>query len=140
MRMTLFQIHLRFALMGMLMGITLSHIGFTNYSELHRMFLFQDLRMLFTFAGAVAFAMLFFNVLIEGMPPSRKHFHPGVVPGGMLFGAGWALSGSCPSIALVQLGEGKLAAIFTVIGIGFGVWLYPHVHRMFFHWDSGTCS
>lgn len=140
MRLTLFQQHLRYALLGLLMGITLSFTGFTNYNELHKMFLFEDLRLLFTFGGAVLLAMLFFNFLIEGMPPSNKPMHPGVIPGGMLFGAGWAISGSCPSIALVQLGEGQLPALFTALGILFGAWIYRHVHRRFFRWDSGSCS
>ena len=33
----------------------------------------------------------------------------------MLFGAGWALSGACPAVALVQLGEGHGAALFTTL-------------------------
>jgi uncharacterized protein len=140
MNLTLFQAHLRSAIMGLLMGITLSYIGFTSFDEVHKMFLFIDLRLLFTFAGAVAFAMLFFTYLVEGMPPKRKKMHPGIIPGGLLFGAGWALTGSCPSIALVQLGEGQLAAGFTVFGILFGVWSYRHVHRRFFSWDRGSCG
>lgn len=140
MKLTHVQMHLRTALMGILMGLTLSFVGFTNFGEVHKMFLFLDSRLLFTFAGAVVFAALFFRYLVEGMPPSRKLMHPGIIPGGLLFGAGWAITGSCPSIALVQLGEGQLVAIFTVLGILLGVWLYRHVHRRFFRWDSGTCG
>lgn len=140
MKLTAMQQHLRYGLVGMLMGITLSYIGFTNFNETHKMFLFTDQRMLFTFAGAVAFAAIFFNILIQGLPASNKHLHPGVIPGSLIFGAGWAISGSCPGIALVQIGEGQLAAVFTAFGILFGVWSYRRVHRRFFRWDSGSCS
>jgi len=140
MKLTLAQQHLRYALVGILMGFALSHIGFTSYSELHKMFLFQDLRMLFTFAGAVMVAAIFFNFLMAGMPSSKKPMHPGIIPGSLIFGAGWAISGSCPSIALVQLGEGQLAAVFTAFGILFGAWLYRQVHRRFFRWDTGSCG
>ena len=138
--LTFFQAHLRSAIMGLLMGFTLSYIGFTSFDEVHKMFLFADLRLLFTFAGAVAFAMVFFNFFVEGMPPKGKKLHPGIIPGGLLFGAGWAITGSCPSIALVQLGEGQLLAVFTLLGIVFGVWGYRHAHRLFFNWVRGSCS
>jgi hypothetical protein len=46
------------------------------------------------------------------------------MPGGLLFGAGWVLAGACPGTAIAQLGEGRLAALFTVLGILLGVWLY----------------
>jgi len=35
----------------MFMGIALSDIGFADYGEIHKMFLFTDLRMLFTLVG-----------------------------------------------------------------------------------------
>lgn len=140
MKLTSFQVHIRSAFMGLLMGLTLSFIGFTNFGEVHKMFLFADLRMLFAFAGAVVFATIFFRYFVEDMPPTRKLMHPGIIPGSLLFGAGWAITGSCPSIALVQLGEGQLVAGFTILGILLGVWLYRHVHRRFFRWDSGACS
>ncbi len=44
--------------------------------------------------------------------------------GGLIFGAGWVLAGACPGTVLAQLGEGKLSAVFTVLGILLGMWLY----------------
>jgi uncharacterized protein len=46
------------------------------------------------------------------------------MPGGLIFGAGWVLVGACPGTAIAQLGEGKLAAVFTVLGVLLGTWLY----------------
>jgi uncharacterized membrane protein YedE/YeeE len=140
MKISPFQQHLRFALLGTFMGFSLSHIGFSNFAELHKMFLFQDLRLLLTFAGGVAIAALVLNFFMSGLPSGTKVLHPGVIPGSAIFGAGWAISGSCPSIALVQVGEGQLAALFTLLGIAFGVWSYRQIHRRFFRWDSGTCG
>ena len=140
MKLTPLQQHTRFALLGMLMGIALSSIGFSNYSELHKMFLFADLRMMFTFAGAVLIAFVVLKFFMQGLPQTKKPLHPGIIPGSVIFGVGWAISGSCPSIALVQIGEGQLAALFTALGILFGVWFYRQVHRKFFRWDSGSCG
>jgi uncharacterized membrane protein YedE/YeeE len=104
------------------------------------MFTFADLRLLFTFAGAVGIAYVGFLIFAYGRRIERKKFHPGTIPGAILFGAGWAVTGSCPSIAFVQLGQGYLPAAFTILGIAAGVWLYRAVHRRLFRWDTGSCS
>lgn len=140
MNLTPVQQHIRYAGFGLLMGLALSFIGFTDYGEIHNMFIFADWRLFLTFAGAVALSMTGFFVLARGQDIPKKHFHKGTIPGSILFGTGWALTGSCPSIALVQLGQGYLPAAFTIAGIFFGAWAYKHVHREFFRWDTGSCE
>lgn len=133
------QQHLRYGLLGLVLGLVLSYAGFADYGELHKMFTFTDLRLLLTFAGAVALTMIAFWVLgSERM--ERKTLHPGTIPGSILFGAGWALTGACPSLALVQLGQGYLPALFTLTGILAGAWLYRRVHARYFSWDTGSCG
>ena len=68
-----------------------------------------------------------------------RNIHPGSAIGGLLFGIGWALGGACPGVALVQLGEGQLAAGLTLIGIFSGNWLYAAAHERFFRWSSRSC-
>ena len=63
-----------------------------------------------------------------------------IVPGGVLFGIGWALCGACPSVPWVQLGEGKLASLATLAGVFAGTILYRTVHARFFRWDRGSCE
>ena len=140
MTMTPLQQHIRYAGLGLLMGLTLSFIGFTDYSEVHKMFIFAEWRLLLTFAGAVALSMVGFAVFTRGKKLTKKFFHKGTIPGSILFGTGWALTGSCPSIALVQLGQGYLPAASTIVGIMFGCWVYKYVHREFFRWDNGACE
>ncbi len=127
------------ALLGLLMGFGLSRIGFSDFGEVHRMFLFEDFRLLLTFAGAVALSMVGLGIWRRGTPEFRR-LHKGTVAGGLLFGIGWAVTGACPSIAIVQLGEGKLAAGLTLAGTIAGTWIYPRIHRRFFRWDSGGCG
>jgi len=132
--------HLKLGFLGLLMGFVLSAIGFADYGEVHRLFTLVDLRLLFTFAGAVLVAMAGYRLLARGRSLPDKPLHKGTVAGGILFGIGWALTGACPSIALVQLGEGTLPAVFTILGILFGAWLYPKVHARWFRWDTGACN
>jgi hypothetical protein len=39
----------------------------------------------------------------------------------------------------VQLGEGKLLAGITVLGIFAGNWLYSLAHERFFRWTTSSC-
>lgn len=129
--------------LGAWMGVTLSWIGFSSWDEVHRMFLFADLRMFLAFGLSVVLIAVGAQWL-RRVQPNRVRFnarpvHRGTILGGLLFGAGWALSGACPSIALVQLGEGQLAAGITLVGMLAGNWLYAVVRERYLHWDTATC-
>ena len=134
---------LRTSVIGILFGFALSRIGFSSWDEVYRMFTFESLRMLLTFMVAVAVLALAWPLVrrFSATTPrwSPRPIHPGTLVGGLLFGVGWALSGACPSIALVQLGEGQAAALFTIAGIFVGNWIYSWTHERFFRWSAGSC-
>lgn len=136
--------HLKYILLGTLMGFIVARIGFSNYEQLHNMFVFSDLRMLYAFMAAVALSMVIFFIFsylrTRNLPENRRIFTPGTIPGSMLFGFGWAICGACPSIVFVQLAEGKLAAVFTLIGIYIGVVWHKKMHSRYFRWDTGSCG
>lgn len=132
--------HIFLGLFGLLMGMSLTFIGFADFGELHRMLVFADLRLLLVFAGGVMVSMVGFAVLARGQKLPRKPLHKGTVAGGMLFGLGWAITGACPSVALVQLGEGYLPALATMCGIATGAWVYRWAQTRYFHWDTGACE
>lgn len=131
---------IKFGFFGLVMGFILGRVGFSDFAEVHKLFTLKDLRLLLIFAGAVAFAMVAFVLFARGEKFQKKPLHKGTIVGGMLFGTGWAITGACPSMALVQLGQGYLPAVFTAFGILFGAWLYPHIHARFFGWDTGACN
>ena len=135
-----FKQHLAYGIFGLIMGCTLSLVGFTDFAEVHKMFIFADFRLLFLFAATVGLTMVGFAVLGRNKNIPRKTFNKGTVPGSVLFGVGWAITGACPSIALVQLGEGKIAAVFTVFGILFGVWIYRKLAAGGLELDTGVCG
>jgi len=129
--------------LGACFGFALSRIGFSSWDEVHRMFVFGELRMLLAFALSIPIASAAW-FLCRRLFPDRVKFrvrpiHKGTLAGGGLFGAGWALSGACPSIALVQLGEGQLAAVLTIAGIFAGNWLYAYIHQRYLRWGTGSC-
>lgn len=123
---------------GLALGYTITNIGFGDYAELNRMFTFQDLRMFLAFAGAVAIIALVFAILRVRRTPGR--IHPGVVIGAVLFGTGWAISGGCPAIPIIQVASGYLPALVTIAGIVVGVRACRWANGRYFHLDTGSCG
>ncbi len=123
---------------GLALGFTVSNIGFGDYAQLNRMFTFQDLRMFLAFAGAVAVIACVFALLRVRRTPGR--IHAGVIPGAVLFGAGWAISGGCPAIPIIQVAGGYLPAAITVVGVAAGMRLCRWANARYFHLDKGSCG
>ncbi len=128
-----------FTIFGGLFGFVLSRGRVTDYDTIAGMFRLADLHLFGVIGSAIATAALGLwllrragNRTVSGgaVDLGRKPWSLGALWGGLVLGTGWALSGACPGTSLVQIGEGKLVAIFTVTGIlvgtyGYG-WLRSH--------------
>ncbi|MBA2813761.1 YeeE/YedE family protein [Streptomyces sp. KM273126] len=123
---------------GLALGYTVTNIGYGDYAELNRMFTFQDLRMFLSFAGAVVIIVCAFALLRVRRTPGR--IHAGVVPGAVLFGTGWAISGGCPAIPITQVASGYLPALITIAGVTVGIRLCRWANARYFHLDRGSCG
>ncbi|MBK6870008.1 MAG: YeeE/YedE family protein [Kineosporiaceae bacterium] len=119
-------------ILGLAMGFVLMQIGFGDYGELNAMFTFQNLRMLLSFAGAVALAGVLLAIALP-RPVNLRRVNRGTIPGAVLFGVGWAICGGCPSIPIVQVASGYLPALVTLVGIVLGMRLCRWV--MINHWQ-----
>jgi uncharacterized membrane protein YedE/YeeE len=122
-------------LFGMLFGFILSRAGATDFDAIIEMFALKDGHIVGTMGVAVLIAGLgLWWMRRRGVAcpqgchitAKRKARKPGNVVGGVIFGAGWALTGTCPGTSLAQLGEGRVMALFTIIGIVLGTALYRH--------------
>lgn len=129
-----------YGLFGFLTGIVMSLIGFTDFNEVHKMFTLSDFRMTFAFMGAVGLLAIGFLIFDRHKQTPRKKYNKGIVMGSVVFGAGWAITGSCPTIAMIQLGEGQLAAIFVIMGIYLGTWGYRRLTTGITGLDTGVCG
>jgi uncharacterized protein len=130
--------HLGAALGGLALGAALTRIGFWDWSQVHAMFTFRDLRLFLVFAGALAVCSVGFLALRVPRPAGR--IGGGMLIGAALFGAGWALTGACPGAALVQLGNGYLPALASLAGIGVGFLLHRKIGTRLLGAPPDTCG
>ncbi|MCG5056370.1 MAG: YeeE/YedE family protein [Myxococcales bacterium] len=117
---------------GAAFGFVLSRAGATEYDAIAGMFRLTDLHLFGVIGVAVAVTALGFTLFRKGLLRTFDHqpaalvakpWKTSVVWGGLLFGAGWAVAGTCPGTALAQIGEGRLAGLFTLAGILLGAYL-----------------
>jgi uncharacterized protein len=119
---------------GVLFGYFLSKARATDYDTVVDMFLFKDFQLWGVILSAIAVTALGLfllrrkniRTLTDRQPIQLEchSFQPRRLIGAFLFGAGWAMAGACPATVLAQIGEGKLVAFATMIGILAGIWAY----------------
>jgi uncharacterized membrane protein YedE/YeeE len=118
---------------GMYLGILFVKSQVVSWQRVHDMFLFREAYMYLIIGLAIVVAMISMFVMkrfgvrsVEGRPIQYepKPFHIGVVLGGMLFGAGWAITGACPGPIYAQIGAGEWMALFTFAGAMSGMFAY----------------
>ncbi len=63
----------------------------------------------------------------EPLKISYKELKKWSIPGALIFGLGWGISGACPGTVLAQIGEGKLFGLFTFAGMIFGTYIYARL-------------
>jgi uncharacterized protein len=123
---------------GALFGFILSRAGATDYDAISGMFRLTDLHLIGVIGVAVVVSAIGFFVArrvhakaLNGEPLAltKKPMTRGLAAGALLFGVGWAISGTCPGTALAQIGEGRLAGLITFTGILLGAWLQARLDQ-----------
>ncbi len=118
---------------GIYFGIVLTKSEVVRWQRVHDMFLFKEPFMYLIIGTGIVVAGISMIILksvhaksIQGKPIEYepKPFHTGVAIGGMIFGAGWAITGACPGPIYAQIGGGAWMALFTLAGALVGMFLY----------------
>jgi len=119
--------------MGVYFGVVLTKSEVVRWQRVHDMFLFKEPHMYLIIGVGIVVAMISMQFIkkanartMEGIPIKYqpKPFHKGVVIGGTLFGAGWAIAGACPGPIYAQIGGGAWMALITLAGALFGTYAY----------------
>lgn len=120
-------------ILGVAFGYVLINSGVSSYDIIRDMFLLKSWHMYGVLGVAVPVAFLgvqlwkkFGGTPVLGgktewrtEPVKKEH-----AIGGLISGAGWALTGACPGPALAILGYGLFSGVFIVFGIFIGTYAY----------------
>jgi uncharacterized protein len=125
--------NLLYLLIGTVFGIALSKGEAISWFRIQEMFHFDSFHMYGIFMTAVPVAALSVFLIrrfkietIDDQPVAipEKKFHAGIIPGGLIFGFGWALTGACPGPIYAQIGTGYSVSIVTLLAALAGTWSY----------------
>jgi uncharacterized membrane protein YedE/YeeE len=118
---------------GLFFGILLVKSQVISWFRIQEMFRLQSFHMYGIIGSAVVTGIIsvwlikkFRVKTIHGEPIvlHAKQFNKGQVYGGLLFGAGWALTGACPGPLYALIGTGATVVIITLLSAIAGTWVY----------------
>jgi uncharacterized membrane protein YedE/YeeE len=127
---------------GILFGIILVKSEVISWLRIQEMFRLQSFHMFGIMGSAIVVGILSVWVIkkykiktIHGDPITflNKKFHKGIIYGGLLFGAGWALTGACPGPLFAQIGNGATVVIITLLSAVAGTWVYGRMREWLPH-------
>jgi uncharacterized membrane protein YedE/YeeE len=126
---------LRYFVLGVCFGITLTKAEVVSWFRIQEMFRFQAFHMYGTIgsalgvaAGAIALIKRFGIKTLDGDPveiaPRQMGRGYRYWIGGTLFGLGWALTGACPGPLFALVGSGVTVLSVAVVSALVGTWAY----------------
>lgn len=130
--------NLGYLLVGVVFGLALTKGEAISWYRIQEMFRFESFHMFGIFMTAVPLGAISIYLLtklgvktLEGDPIEKpvKHFHPGVIFGGLIFGFGWALTGACPGPLYAQIGSGSFATLVTLLAALVGTWTFGRIQQ-----------
>jgi uncharacterized membrane protein YedE/YeeE len=129
---------------GMLFGFVITKAEVISWFRIQEMFRFQGFHMFGVFATALPTAIVTVQTLkrlrfraFGGEPISiaPKVMGTGAryAVGGLIFGAGWALTGACPGPLFALLGGGATVIAAAILAALAGTWTYGRLRHLLPH-------
>ena len=125
---------IKFLIVGFIFGIVLTKSEAVSWYRIYEMFQFQSFHMYGIISVAIATGVIGIQLIkknklkaIDGTSIVIKDKEKGSARywiGGIFFGLGWGLVGSCPGPIFILLGAGILPVILVLIGALVGAVLY----------------
>lgn len=134
---------IKFLLVGFVFGIVLTKSEAVSWYRIYEMFHFQSFHMYGIISVAIATGIIGIQFIkrnnikaIDGSTIIIKDKEKGSVRyiiGGIFFGLGWGLVGSCPGPIFILLGAGMAPVILVLIGALIGTVLYGIIRKKLPH-------
>jgi uncharacterized membrane protein YedE/YeeE len=125
---------LKYLLVGFVFGIVLTKSEAVSWYRIYEMFQFQSFHMYGIIMVAIGTGVIGIQIIkrkkikdIKGLPIEISDKEPGSFRywiGGLIFGLGWALVGSCPGPIFILLGAGFWSVLIVFFGALVGTYLY----------------
>ena len=126
--------YFKFLLVGFVFGIVLTKSEAVSWYRIYEMFHFQSFHMYGIISVAIATGIIGIQLIkrnrIKALDGSaivikdKDNSTARYIFGGIFFGLGWGLVGSCPGPIFILLGAGILPVIVVFIGALVGTTLY----------------
>lgn len=122
-------------ILGVAFGVVLDRIGASNPNWIGKMLSLANLQLMKTIMLAIGIgSVLMFAGQMIGFVDvghmSVKTAYVGVFIGGLMLGAGWALSGYCPGTGVCAAASGRKDALFFIAGGLLGAAAYMVTYPM----------
>ena len=125
---------IKYLLVGFIFGIVLTKSEAVSWYRIYEMFQFQSFHMYGIIMVAIGTGIIGLQIIkrnqikdIKGQPIVIQDKESGSFRywvGGILFGLGWALVGSCPGPIFILLGAGFMPMVLVLLGALLGTFLY----------------
>lgn len=125
--------YIKFFLIGIYFGIVLTKAEVISWFRIQEMFHFNSIHMF----GIMGSAMLVGSMSVflirrykltsfEGKQIQliNKEYQKGLLPGGIIFGFGWALTGACPGPLFALVGNGVTVMLVGIASAVAGTFVY----------------
>ncbi len=125
--------NLKYLLAGLLFGIILVKSEVISWFRIQEMFRLQSFHMFGVIGSAVCTGIISIWLIKkfkartihgETIVIPHKPFQKGQIYGGLLFGAGWALTGACPGPLYALVGSGATVILVALLSAIAGTWVY----------------
>ena len=125
---------LKYLAVGFLFGLVLTKSEAVSWYRIYEMFMFQSFHMYGIIGVAITTGVIGIQIIkrnklkdIDGHTIEILDKEKGSARywiGGLLFGLGWALVGSCPGPIFILIGAGYISVGFILVGALLGTFLY----------------
>lgn len=125
---------IKYIVVGFIFGIVLTKSEAVSWYRIYEMFQFQSFHMYGIIMVAIGTGIVGLQIIkrkqlndIKGNPIVILDKEKGSLRywiGGLLFGLGWALVGSCPGPIFILIGAGFMSMILVLIGALIGTFIY----------------
>lgn len=125
---------IKFFIVGILFGIVLTKSEAVSWYRIYEMFHFQSFHMFGIIGVAVVTGVIGIQFMkrtrmndISGQPiiiADKEKGFANYIIGGIIFGLGWGLVGTCPGPIFILLGSGYVSVAVILLGALLGTYIY----------------